>query len=181
LLSAQILVLTLIPLLSGVVPGNGSPAVDLPALLGIEKSLSRRFMIGTWKYSDHYVRWGITDKKKARIGNSRGKGFMSLREDGTLKMVNLFTPDEGRWEVSKNGIAIYDPRHPERGTQILPIRKRDENRIWVLLPFAGGAGGIGMERASNKEMWLATRKAEQKSRKRTPLTGRTRARSAPTQ
>ena len=44
---------------------------------------------------------------------------MSLNKDGTMKMVNLFRPQEGRWELSADGVVIFDPRYPERGSQLL--------------------------------------------------------------
>ena len=100
MLSAQVLALTLIPLLSGVVPGNGCSAVDLWALLEFEQPVSKNFMVGTWKYSDHFVRWGITDKGKAKIERVKGDSFMTLRQNGTMKMIDLFRPSEGRWEIS---------------------------------------------------------------------------------
>lgn len=152
MLNAQVLALSLIPLLSGVVPGGGATAIDLPTLLGIDRPLTASFMVGVWKHTDQFVRWGITDKKRAVIQNTGSNGFMCLRENGTATMANLFKPDKGSWEVSGRGIAIRDPDHPERGTQFIPVMKRDENRIWLLLPFAGGATGIGMVRVTEEAM-----------------------------
>ncbi len=151
LLTAQILALTLIPFLSGGVPRNEvniSPLV----LLGFEDQISTDYMVGTWKYSDEFFRWGITDKEKSKVRPFKGHSFMSLDKDGAIKMVNFFKPDEGRWEVTADGIAIVDPRFPERSSQVLPIRKRDNDRIWVLLPFSGGSAGIGMVRVKDEEL-----------------------------
>jgi hypothetical protein len=152
-LNMQVLALALIPLLSGVVPRDGAMVSPL-ALLGIEERISADFIAGTWKSSDEFFRWGITDKDKAKIRSFRGQATMSLNNDGTMKMVNLFRPSEGRWELSADGLVIFDPRYPERGSQLLPVKKRDKDRIWLLLPFAGGATGIGMERVPDGEMAL---------------------------
>jgi len=151
-LNLQVFVLTLIPLLSGAVPGDGRMPMGALSLLGIGDPVSKEFMMGTWKYSDEFFRWGITDKEKAEVRPFRGRAFMALHEDGTAKMVNLFRPAEGRWEVSEDSIVLYDPNRPERISQTLPVRKRDQDRIWVLLPFTGGASGIGMVRVSPEEM-----------------------------
>jgi hypothetical protein len=153
LLNFQVLALALIPLLSGVVPRDGA-LVSPIALLGIEERISAEFMAGTWKSSDEFFRWGITDKEKARVRQFKGQAHMSLNKDGTMKMVNLFRPPEGRWELSADGVVIFDPRYPERGSQLLPVKKRDKDRIWLLLPFAGGAAGIGMVRVPEGEMAL---------------------------
>jgi hypothetical protein len=174
-LSAQIFALTLIPLLSGVVPGNGSSAVDLWALLEFDQPVSQQFMVGTWKYSDHFVRWGITDKGKAKIERVRGDSFMTLRQNGTMKMINLFRPSEGRWEMSERGLIFYDPKHPERGSQILEVKKRDENRIWLLLPYAGGANGIGMMRVPEEELLRTIKEVERLPKKNTRQSRRARA------
>ena len=153
MLNFQVLALALIPLLSGVVPGDGAMVSPL-ALLGIEERISADFMAGTWKSSDEFFRWGITDKEKAKVRQFKGQAYMSLNKDGTMKMVNLFRPPEGRWELSADGVVIFDPRYPERGSQLLPVKKRDKDRIWLLLPFAGGAAGIGMVRVPDGEMAL---------------------------
>jgi hypothetical protein len=152
-LNFQVLALALIPLLSGVVPRDGAMVSPL-ALLGIEERITADFMAGTWKSSDEFFRWGITDKEKAKVRQFKGQAHMSLNKDGTMKMVNLFRPPEGRWELSAEGVVIFDPRHPERGSQLLPVKKRDKDRIWLLLPFAGGAAGIGMVRVPDAEMAL---------------------------
>ena len=76
---------------------------------------------------------------------------MSLRRDGTAKMVNLFKPADARWKLNEQGIVLYDPQHPERFSQALPVRKRDQDRIWILLPFTGGATGIGLVRVPDDE------------------------------
>jgi len=125
--------------------------INPAALLGIEESITAEFMVGTWKYSDEFFRWGVTDKDKAKVRPFKGNAFMSLGQDGALKMFNLFRPNEGRWEITRAGILIHDPSHPERGSQILPVRKRSKDRIWVLLPFTGGATGIGMMRVPDEE------------------------------
>lgn len=151
MLNLQVLVLTLIPLFSGVLPSNGSTAVSPLTLLGKEE-VPIQFITGAWKYSDEFFRWGATDKERARIKPFRGNAFMVLRPDGTMSMINLFRPKEGRWEWTSKGILLYDPRYPERGTQVLPVKKRGPDSIWVLLPFAGGAAGIGMVRVSESEV-----------------------------
>jgi hypothetical protein len=152
-LNFQVLALALIPLLSGVVPRDGAMVSPL-ALLGIEEHVSADFMAGTWKSSDEFFRWGITDKERAKVRQFKGQARMSLNRDGTMKMINLFRPKEGRWELSADGVVIFDPRYPERGSQLLPVKKRDKDRIWLLLPFAGGAAGIGMVRVPDGEMDL---------------------------
>lgn len=146
------LALSLIPLFSGAIPASEGVALSPLALLGMGEPISAQFIIGTWKYSDDFFRWGITDKTKAKVKPFKGNAFMSVHPDGTVKMVNLFRPAEGRWELSEEGIVIYDPQRPERVSHILPIRKRDQDRIWVLLPFTGGASGIGMVRVSKENL-----------------------------
>jgi hypothetical protein len=150
LFSAQILALALIPFLSGGVPRNEVNISPL-ALIGFEDQITTDYMVGTWKYSDEFFRWGITDKERSRVRPFKGHSLMTLDKDGSLKMVNFFKPDEGRWEMTADGIAIVDPRFPERSAQVLPIRKRDGDRIWVLLPFSGGSAGIGMVRVKDEE------------------------------
>ncbi len=81
-----------------------------------------------------------------------------------MKMVHLFRPSEGKWKLSDDGIVLFDPRHPDRVAQVLPVRKRDQERIWLLLPFTGGASGIGMKRVSEDEMT----KAQASSAQNTP-------------
>lgn len=152
MLNLQVFILTLIPLLSGTVPGEKGLPLGALSLLGIGERLSVNFLVGTWKYSDEFFRWGVTDREKAEVRPFRGRAFMSLREDGTVHMVNLFRPTDGRWEPCPEGILLFDPQRPERPPQVLPVRRRDENRIWVLLPFTGGASGIGMKRVSAEEM-----------------------------
>ncbi|MEJ2718297.1 MAG: hypothetical protein P8182_14360 [Deltaproteobacteria bacterium] len=176
MLSAQVLALTLIPLLSGVVPGNGPSGVDLWTLLELERPLSKEFMVGTWKYSDYFVRWGITDKGKAKIQRVKGDSFMTLRQNGTMKMINLFRPSEGRWEISDRGLIFYDPKHPERGSQVLQVKKRDKNRIWLLLPYAGGANGIGMVRVPEEELLHTIKEVERLPTKKTSRVRPARAR-----
>jgi len=150
-LSAQVLALALIPLLSGAVPRDGV-MVSPMSLLGIEEHVSADFMVGTWKCSDEFFKWGVTDKEKSTVKSFPGQALMSLSNNGEIKMTNLFKPTEGRWELSSDGIIIYDPKFPERPPQLLPLRKRDNDRIWILLPFTGGSAGIGMVRVSEESM-----------------------------
>ena len=152
MLNLQVLALSLIPLFSGAIPASQGTALSPLALLGMGEPISAQFIVGTWKYSDDFFRWGITDKAKAQVRPFRGNAFMSVHPDGTVKMVNLFRPAEGRWELSEEGMVIYDPERPQRISHILPIRRRDQDHIWVLLPFTGGASGIGMVRVSEKEL-----------------------------
>jgi hypothetical protein len=172
-LNFQVLALALIPLLSGVVPRDGA-LVSPIALLGIEERISSEFMAGTWKSSDEFFRWGITDKEKAKVRQFKGQAYMSLNRDGTMKMVNLFRPQEGRWELSADGVVIFDPRYPERGSQLLPVKKRDKDRIWLLLPFAGGAAGIGMVRVPEGEMALTEAQIVKDPKKRSKTSYRQR-------
>jgi len=149
--SIQILALTLIPVLSAVVPGESGMGFLSEALPGFHQKISAEFLVGTWKWSEDFFRWGISDRNKAKVTPHRGRALMSLDGDGTLKMVNFLRPKQGRWELTDKGIVIHDPGYPERGSQILPVRKRDNDRIWVLLPFAGGSVGIGMMRVPAEE------------------------------
>lgn len=148
MLSIQLLALSLIPILSGAVPGMMSSPLTL---MGVEERVSEDYLVGTWKYSDEFFRWGVTDKERSRIRPFKGQAFMMLHKDGTMKMVNLFKPSEGRWELCSEGIMIFDPVLKEKSTQILPIRKRDKDKIWVLLPFTGGSAGIGMVRITENQ------------------------------
>jgi hypothetical protein len=145
LLKAQILALLLIPFLSGAAPRDGATVSPL-SLLGIEEYVTSDFIVGQWRYSDEFFRWGVTDRERSRIRPVKGQGSMTLNADGTVKMSNLFKPDEGYWEITPDGIKITDPKLPDHTPQLLPIRKRDADHIWVLLPFTGGAAGIGMAR-----------------------------------
>ena len=125
-----------------------TPAVPSSmGLVGISESVSADFMIGKWKWLDQFSKWGLTDKEKSRVTTSEKQpAGLEINSDGTYTMTNLFRPVKGRWEISEKGLIIYDPIFPERGTQLIPVRKRDENRIWLLLPFSGGSIGIGMIR-----------------------------------
>ena len=152
MLSLQVLALSLIPLFSGAIPASEGMALSPLALLGMGEPISAQFIVGTWKYSDDFFRWGITDKAKAKVKPFKGNAFMSIYPDGKVRMVNLFRPAEGLWELSEEGIVIYDPLRPQRVSHILPIRKRDQDRIWILLPFTGGASGIGMVRVSEENL-----------------------------
>ena len=169
MLSAQVLVLTLIPLLSGSVPGEGAVGTNVHQLLGLVTPLTRDFLVGTWRYTDHFLRWGITDKKKASIQRVEGNAFMSLRGDGTMTMVNLFWPPEGRWELCDQGIIIHDTARPERGSQLIPVRKRDDNRIWLLLPYSGGANGIWMVRVAQEAPTVTSEKSEPRRKRGSSL------------
>jgi hypothetical protein len=165
LVNIQVLALALIPLLSGGVPQSGGGVAVPLALLGLEKPVSSDYLVGDWKCSDHFFRWGITDKKRVSVRRFKGNALMRLRPDGTVRMVNLFRPNEGRWELSDQGLLIYDPDNPELGSQVLPVRKRQDGKIWLLLPFSAGATGIGLERVSEKEVALLEKKAEEEARK----------------
>lgn len=151
MLDLQILALTLIPIFAAVVPAEGDVRSAALALLGMDEPVTSEFLAGTWKSSDEFVRWGSTDREKSRIKPFKGNSYMSLRGDGSMKMVNFFRPEEGRWELTERGLLIHDPKHPERGTQILTVRKRDKDRIWLLLPFSAGSTGIGMVRVPDGE------------------------------
>lgn len=166
MLNIQILALTLIPLLSGIAPTSDGVVASPMALLGIDESVTADFLVGTWNISDEFFRWGVADRDKARRRPLRGNAVMCLQKDGSMKMVNLFRPNEGHWEATPKGLLIHDPKFPERGSQILPVRKRDDNRIWLLLPFSGGAVGIGMVRASEGEASCLESKANADSEKR---------------
>lgn len=150
MLELQILALTLVPLLAGAVTTDGEALIAPLEVIGLEERVSADFLVGTWKYSEEFFRWGITDTKRPQVRTSRGRGLMRLNADGTSEMIDLFKPAKGRWELSKRGLLLYDPRFPERGTQLLQIRKRDHDHIWVLLPFSGGATGIGLARVSDR-------------------------------
>ncbi|MCX5862776.1 MAG: hypothetical protein NTW27_11745 [Deltaproteobacteria bacterium] len=151
MLNLQVLALSLISVLSGIVPTTDGAMVKPTALLGIDEAVTVDFLVGTWSISDEFFRWGVTDREKARQKPLKGHAIMCLLKDGSMKMVNLFRPTEGRWEVTGQGLLIHDPKFPERGSQVLPVRKRDDNRIWLLLPFSRGAVGIGMVRVSEGE------------------------------
>lgn len=147
LLDIQVLVLTLMPLFSGVTPQE-SPGVNPTVnLVGVSQQVNADFIVGRWKWLDHFSRWGVTDKEKSRvIPTDRSQAVLEINSDGTFSMSHLFRPAQGRWELTAKGLLIYDPAAPDRGTQLIPIRKRDTNKIWLLLPFSGGSIGIGMVR-----------------------------------
>ncbi len=156
----------MIPLLSGIVPDDRS-ALSSTALLGMEDSVTEQFLVGTWKYSEDLFRWGLADKEKARIKPSRTQAFMRLREDGTIHMVNFFRPANGHWHLTPEGIAISGPGFPDR-FQILPVRKRDKDRIWLLLPFASGSIGIGMLRIPDEDPSVLEKKIRSDTRRERP-------------
>jgi hypothetical protein len=135
------------PLFSGVAPMETPAVPSSMGLVGISESVSADFMVGKWKWLDQFSKWGLTDKEKSRVTTSENlPAALEINADGTYTMTNLFRPAKGRWEISEKGLIIYDPVFPERGTHLIPVRKRDENRIWLLLPFSGGSIGIGMIR-----------------------------------
>ncbi len=148
----QILFLTLIPVLSGIVPQDGMSAVAPTALFGVAEPVTAEFIQGTWKTADEFFRWGITDREKATTRAFPKTGFVKFSDDGTVRMVNLFQPTDGQWEIGQQGLVIRDPRYPEAPVRVIPIRKRDENRIWMLIPFSGGAIGIGLERTDLEDI-----------------------------
>ncbi len=151
LLDLQVLILTLMTLFSGVAPQESLTAPSSIGLVGVSESVKEDFMIGRWKWLDQFSKWGLTDKQKSRVTTSQKQhAILEINSDGTYTMTNLFRPDKGRWEISEKGLIIYDPIFPERGSQLIPVRKRDENRIWLLLPFSGGSIGIGMIRDEQK-------------------------------
>lgn len=162
----QVLALTLIPLLSPVAPGNGSdPYMDPLTLLDIEGRVGRAYLVGTWKHTKDFVKWGRADRNRAKVRPYRGTAYMSLYEDGSMRMVNLFQPEDGKWDLSEEGIIIYDPEHPERVSKIIPVRKRGQDFIWLILPFAGGASGIGMARVSHEELEIGEDKEPSQSQR----------------
>lgn len=173
MLNLQILALTLMPFLAGVYPSTGGAVTPL-ALLGIEERATEEFLIGAWKCTDDYFRWGVTDRRRARVGRFRGNAFMVLNKDKTMKMVNFFRPQQGKWELTERGLLIYDPQFIERGSQVLVVKKRGKDRLLLLLPFAGGATGVVMVRVPEGEAAAAASKRTQKRSRRT--TGRSRYR-----
>jgi hypothetical protein len=118
-------------------------------LFGIQENLTPEYLTGTWISSDEFFKWGITDKEKSKVKSFKGRAVMTLEKEGIITMKNLFRPELGKWEITGDSIVIHDPKFPERGFQVLPIRKRDDKRMWVLLPFTGGAAGIGMVKISD--------------------------------
>jgi hypothetical protein len=174
-LNIQIFALTLVPLLAGAVTTDGKALIAPMAVLGIEESVSADFLVGTWQYSEEFFRWGITDTKRAQVRTSRGRGLMTLNRDGTIEMEHLFRPAKGKWELNDRGLLIYDPRFPERGTQLLQIRKRDKDHMWVLLPFSGGATGIGLARVIDRSEIRREMKERDRS-ERSPVRSRSKQR-----
>jgi hypothetical protein len=125
--------------------------MDPLTLLGIEEPVDRPFLVGTWKCTKHFVKWGRLDRKRAKVTDYSGRSYMSLHEDGSVRMLNLFQPERGRWDLTERGIVLYDPTHPNRVSKLIPVRKRNEDFVWLILPFAGGANGIGMVRVSSDD------------------------------
>jgi hypothetical protein len=132
-------------------------------LLGIEERVTADFMVGTWKCTDEFFRWGLTDKDKSTVKSLRGQALMTLTKDGQIRMTSFFIPSEGRWEVTSDGIQIHDPRFPGRPPQLLPVRKRDNDKIWILLPFTGGSAGIGMARVQDPHDLSTTAERDRQS------------------
>jgi hypothetical protein len=147
LVSLQVLVLTMASFLAGVVPPAGVSPLEL---LGFEDPVTSDFLIGTWRCSDDFFRWDVADIKERRSGGARRTCLMILRSDGTMRMVNLFRPEQGRWKLTGEGLLIRDPTHPGSGWQAIPVRKRSEDSVWLFLPFSGGATGVGMERVDEE-------------------------------
>ena len=166
MLELQILFLTLIPVFSGIVPQDGLSRTSPSPLFGIADPVSAEFLHGVWQTSDEFFKWGVTDREKATLRPFGKSGCVKFNEDGTMRMVNLFQPSEGRWEIIEGGLAIKDPRYPEMPKRVVPIRKRDDNRMWMLIPFSGGAIGIGLERTNREDIPLEA--ASQKTKKRIP-------------
>lgn len=137
------------------------------ALLGIEERATEEFLIGTWKCTDDYFRWGLTDRRRARVGRFRGNAFMVLNKDKTMKMVNFFRPQQGKWELTERGLLIYDPRFIERGSQVLVVKKRGKDRLLLLLPFAGGSTGVVMVRVPEGEAAASSKRTPKRSRRTT--------------
>lgn len=145
------LFLTLIPVFSGIVPHDGLTSALPGALFGISEPLTKEFLTGTWKTSEEFFKWGITDREKSTVRPVRKPGYVSFNKDGSLKMANLFHPAEGRWELRETELVLMDPRYPQSTKRLISVRKRDNDRIWLLLPFSGGAIGVGMERVPDDE------------------------------
>lgn len=160
LLNLQVLALTLIPLLCPVVPGDGADYMDPLTLLGIEESVDRPFLLGTWKCTKHFVKWGRLDRKRAKVTEYSGRSYMSLYEDGSVRMLNLFQPERGKWDLTEDGIVLYDPARPDRVSKLIPVHKRSKDFVWLILPFAGGANGIGMVRVSAEDYEDAERRMD---------------------
>jgi len=165
LLDLQVLFLTLIPVFSGIVPHDGLTSMLPGALFGISETLTEEFLTGTWKTSEEFFKWGITDREKSTLRPVRRAGYVSFYKDGSLKMANLFQPAEGRWELRETGLVLTDPRYPQSTERLVPVRKRDNDRIWLLLPFSGGAIGVGMERVPEDEFQAVEHAAKKNFKK----------------
>lgn len=152
MLELQILFLTLIPVFSGIVPHDSLSGLSPSALFGVAERVTADFLQGTWQTSDEFFKWGVTDRQKATLRPFREKGFVRFNKDGTMRMANLFQPSEGRWEVTEKGLVLTDPRYPDAPPRVVPLRKRDENRMWLLIPFSGGAIGIGLARTPRDDI-----------------------------
>ncbi len=165
MLNLKILALTLIPLFSAGAPKDGVGVLTPLELLGIHQKVSKEFLVGNWRHTHDFFRWGTTDKSRATIKRFPGFGLMRLKANGSVQMFNLFKPAKGKWRLTDRGLLITDPLHPERGEHLLPVRKKSDNRIWILLPFTGGASGIGLTRISDERIdWVITRARRDEAR-----------------
>jgi hypothetical protein len=120
--------------------------------LGIDERFSAAFLVGTWKCTDDYHRWGVGDRGEAHTGPYTGNSLMTLNADGTVEMINFFVPERGRWKLTEQGLVLDDPASLKRQSQAIAVRKRGKDRIWLMLPFAGGAVGLGMSRVPEADV-----------------------------
>lgn len=165
MLNLKILALALIPLFSADAPKDGVGVMTPLELVGVHQKISPKFLVGNWRHTHDFFRWGATDKQRATIKRFPGYALMKLEDGGAMEMFNLFEPSTGKWELTEKGLRIYDPKYPERGSYLLPIRKRSEDRIWVMLPFTDGASGIGLTRVSEKRaQWVIARAKADRNR-----------------
>ena len=84
MLNLQVLALTLVTLLCPVVPGDGSDYMDPLALLGIEKPVDRNFLVGTWKCTKHFSKWG-KQVEDAYVFMEDRRFHMILRDVGVIR------------------------------------------------------------------------------------------------
>ncbi len=145
MLSLQVLILTMASFLSGIDPPSGTSPL---AMLGFEDTVTEEFLIGTWRCSDAFVRWDVTDVKEIHSGRMRNKCSMVLSPDGTIVMDNLFKPERGHWKLTEQGLVIYDSSNTGRSPQTIPVRKRGADGLWLFLPFAGGSLGVSVKRSA---------------------------------
>jgi hypothetical protein len=158
LLNLKILALTLIPIFSAGAPKDGVGIMAPLELVGVHGKISEEFLVGSWRHTHDFFRWGATDRRRAQIKRFPGYALMRLEADGDIEMYNLFKPSKGKWKLTDKGLMIHDPAFPERGSHTLPIRKKSKDRIWVMLPFTEGASGVGLTRVSEKRArWIIGR------------------------